>query len=159
MIGDLVRKWDEYPDKEARTQLRGGGAPPGPLAMIWAAASAFRFRFFVAKGYRDGVAGLVLSVLFAVYRFEGGRPRCGRLPATGAMRTRRFAASARSRGWRPRSPGTGSAGCGRVGARREGQRDLATFHPGASPRFSPRGPRRARAPLSPQDPHAAPGNV
>jgi hypothetical protein len=71
MIGDLVRKWDEYPDKEARTQLRGGGAPPGPLAMIWAAASAFRFRFFVAKGYRDGVAGLVLSVLFAVYRFEG----------------------------------------------------------------------------------------
>ena len=69
-IGDLVRKWDEYADKEARAQLRGGGAPPSPLAMLWAATSAFRFRFFVAKGYRDGVAGLVLSVLFAFYRFE-----------------------------------------------------------------------------------------
>jgi hypothetical protein len=69
-IGDLVRKWDEYADKEARAQLRDGGAPPNPLAMLWAAASAFRFRFFLAKGYRDGVAGLVLSVLFAFYRFE-----------------------------------------------------------------------------------------
>jgi len=69
-IGDLARKWDEYADKEARARLRDGAAPPGPLAMIWAAASAFRFRFFVSKGYRDGVAGLVLSVLFAFYRFE-----------------------------------------------------------------------------------------
>jgi hypothetical protein len=69
-IGDLVSKWDEYADKEARAQRRDGVAPPGPLAMIWAAISAFRFRFFVAKGYRDGVAGLVLSVLFAFYRFE-----------------------------------------------------------------------------------------
>jgi hypothetical protein len=34
------------------------------------AASAFRFRFVVSKGYRDGVAGLVLSVLFAFDRFE-----------------------------------------------------------------------------------------
>ncbi len=67
-IGDLVRKWDEYADKEARAQLRGGGAPPSPPAMRWAAASAFRF--LVAKGYRDGVAGLVLSVLFAFDRFE-----------------------------------------------------------------------------------------
>jgi len=39
-IGDLVRKWDEYADKEARAQRRAG------------------------------VAGLVLSVLFAFYRFE-----------------------------------------------------------------------------------------
>jgi len=38
--------------------------------MLWVALSAFRFRFFVAKGYRDGMAGLVLSVLFAFYRFE-----------------------------------------------------------------------------------------
>ena len=67
-IGDLVRKWDEYAEKEARAQLRDGGAPPSPLAIIWAAVSAFPF--FVAKGYRDGVAGLVLSVLFAFYRFE-----------------------------------------------------------------------------------------
>src|SRR5437773_11751086 len=38
--------------------------------MLWVALSAFKFRFFVAKGYRDGMAGLVLSVLFAFYRFE-----------------------------------------------------------------------------------------
>lgn len=69
-IGDLVRKWEEYADKEARARLDAGGAPSGPLAMFWAAASAFRFRFLVAKGYRDGVPGLVLSVLFAFYRFE-----------------------------------------------------------------------------------------
>jgi hypothetical protein len=69
-IGDLVRKWDEYAEKEASARLCDGAAPPGPLAMLWAALSAFRFRFFVAKGYRDGMAGLVLSVLFAFYRFE-----------------------------------------------------------------------------------------
>jgi glycosyltransferase involved in cell wall biosynthesis len=69
-IGDISRKWDEYAGKEARARLADGGVPPGPLAMIWAAVSAFRFRFFVSKGYRDGVAGLVLSVLFAFYRFQ-----------------------------------------------------------------------------------------
>jgi glycosyltransferase involved in cell wall biosynthesis len=69
-IGDITRKWDEYADKEARARLADGAVPPGPLAMIWAAVSAFRFRFFVSRGYRDGVAGLVLSVLFAFYRFE-----------------------------------------------------------------------------------------
>ena len=69
-IGDLVRKWEEYADKEALARQHAGAAPPGPLAMFWAAASAFRFRFLVAKGYRDGVPGLVLSVLFAFYRFE-----------------------------------------------------------------------------------------
>lgn len=69
-IGDITRKWDEYADKEARARLAGGAAPPGPLAMIWAAVSAFRSRFFVSRGYRDGVAGLVLSVLFAFYRFQ-----------------------------------------------------------------------------------------
>jgi glycosyltransferase involved in cell wall biosynthesis len=69
-IGDLVRKWDEYAGKEARTRVGDGGAVLGPLAMLWAAVSAFRFRFFVAEGYRDGMAGLVLSVLFACYRFQ-----------------------------------------------------------------------------------------
>ena len=69
-IGDLVRKWDEYAEKEAGARVRDGAEPPGPLALLWAALSAFRFRFFVAKGYRDGMAGLVLSVLFAFYRFE-----------------------------------------------------------------------------------------
>ena len=69
-IGDLVRKWDEYAEKEAAARIRDGAAPLGPLVMLWAALSAFRFRFFVAKGYRDGTAGLVMSVLFAFYRFE-----------------------------------------------------------------------------------------
>lgn len=57
-IGDLVRKWDEYADKEARAQLRGGGAAPGPLAMIWA---AYRFeaeakRWEAARYRRDADA-------------------------------------------------------------------------------------------------------
>ena len=69
-IGDLVRKWDEYAEKEAGARVRDTGAFAGPLAMLWVALSAFKFRFFVAKGYRDGMAGLVLSVLFAFYRFE-----------------------------------------------------------------------------------------
>ena len=69
-IGDLVRQWGEYADKEARTRLRDGAPPPGLLAMIWAAVSAFRFRFFVSRGYRDGVPGLVLSMLVAFHRFE-----------------------------------------------------------------------------------------
>jgi hypothetical protein len=30
-IGDLVRKWEEYADKEARTQVREGGSLLGPL--------------------------------------------------------------------------------------------------------------------------------
>ena len=39
------------------------------------ALSAFRFRFVDAKGDHDGMAGLVLSVLFAVYRFEAWNRR------------------------------------------------------------------------------------
>lgn len=69
-IGDLVRKWDAYADRDAATRLAEGPGLDGPLAMLWAALSAFRFRFFARKGYRDGVPGLVLSVLFAFYRFE-----------------------------------------------------------------------------------------
>lgn len=69
-IGDLVRKWDEYAEKEARQRVKDGEAFAGPLAMLWAPLSAFGFRFFTAGGYRDGVAGLVWSVLFAFYRFE-----------------------------------------------------------------------------------------
>ena len=80
-----------FPDHQLRCFRRGAGLYPdrlhshpeidgrtiflpieedawSPLAVLWAAASAFRF--FVAKGYRDGVAGLVLSVLFDFYRFE-----------------------------------------------------------------------------------------
>jgi glycosyltransferase involved in cell wall biosynthesis len=89
-IGDLVRKWDEYAEKEARAQLRDGGAPPSPLAMLWAAGSAFRF--FIAKGYRDGVAGLVLSVLFAFYRFETEAKRweAARYPREGDATVRRL---------------------------------------------------------------------
>jgi glycosyltransferase involved in cell wall biosynthesis len=69
-IGHLVPKWDVYAAKEARIQIQQGRGFPGPVAMIWAAVSAFRFRFFTQRGYRDGMAGLVLSVLFAFYRFE-----------------------------------------------------------------------------------------
>lgn len=69
-VGDLVQKWDGYAERDAATRLAEGLGFGGPLAMLWAALSAFRFRFFTRKGYRDGVPGLVLSVLFAFYRFE-----------------------------------------------------------------------------------------
>lgn len=66
----LLQKWDGYAAREAETRLRDEQGFKGPLAMLWAPLSAFRFRFFTKKGYRDGTAGLVLSVLFAFYRFE-----------------------------------------------------------------------------------------
>jgi glycosyltransferase involved in cell wall biosynthesis len=69
-IGDLVRKWDEYAEKEALARVRDGEPFAGPLAVLWAGLSAFRFRFFTAGGWKDGMPGLVLSVLFAFYRFE-----------------------------------------------------------------------------------------
>ena len=69
-IGDLVRKWDVYAEKEARAHVRAGGRFGGPAAMLWAALATFRFRFFTLKGYRDGMPGLMLSILFAFYRLE-----------------------------------------------------------------------------------------
>ena len=69
-IHDLVIKWDEYAETEAWNRVRAGGKFTGPLAMLWAFLSTFRFHFFALKGYRDGMPGLVYSVLFAFYRFE-----------------------------------------------------------------------------------------
>lgn len=69
-VGGLVRKWDEYATTEAGNSAREGEHAREPLTAVWAFLSAFRFRFFHLKGYRDGMAGLVLSVMFAFYRFE-----------------------------------------------------------------------------------------
>lgn len=69
-VGDLVRKWDAYAETEARDRSRAGHRFSGPIAALWIAASAFRARFFTMHGYRDGMPGLVLSVMFAFYRFE-----------------------------------------------------------------------------------------
>jgi glycosyltransferase involved in cell wall biosynthesis len=69
-IGDLVRKWDRYAEVEARDSLNEGCRFPGPLAMLWAGISTFRARFITLRGYKDGVAGLVMSVMFGFYRFE-----------------------------------------------------------------------------------------
>jgi hypothetical protein len=68
-LTDVVLKFDTYAGKEARTQVAEGQPFGGPLAALWAGFSTFRFRFFTARGYRDGMAGLLLSVLFAFYRF------------------------------------------------------------------------------------------
>lgn len=68
-LTDVVLKFDTYAGKEARTQVAQGQPFGGPLAALWAGFSTFRFRFFTARGYRDGMAGLLLSVLFAFYRF------------------------------------------------------------------------------------------
>lgn len=69
-IADLVRKWDAYAETEAHDQSRSGQRFAGPIPALWAAVSAFRARFFTMHGYRDGMPGLVLSVMFAFYRFE-----------------------------------------------------------------------------------------
>lgn len=69
-IGDLVAKWDEYAATEARNRVGAGWRAPGPVAMLWTFLSAFRSRFFQLHGYRDGMPGLILSMLFAFYRFE-----------------------------------------------------------------------------------------
>ena len=69
-IRDLVAKWDEYAETEARNRVRAGGQFLGPLAMLWTFLSAFHFRFFRLQGYCDGMAGLIVSVVFALYRFE-----------------------------------------------------------------------------------------
>ncbi len=69
-IADLVRKWDLYAETEAADQGRSGQRFSGPIHALWAAISAFRARFFTMHGYRDGMPGLLLSVMFAFYRFE-----------------------------------------------------------------------------------------
>jgi glycosyltransferase involved in cell wall biosynthesis len=69
-IADVVQKFDTYAEEEARRQVEDGGSFAGPLALLWSGLSAFRFRFWTARGYRDGMAGLVVSVLFAFYRLE-----------------------------------------------------------------------------------------
>jgi glycosyltransferase involved in cell wall biosynthesis len=69
-VSDLLRKWDDYATTEARNRLARGERFQGPLAMLWVFLSAFRSRFFQLKGHRDGMPGLVLSVLFAFYRLE-----------------------------------------------------------------------------------------
>lgn len=69
-ITDLVMKWDTYAGREADKAVAGGATAPGPATMLWAALSSFRARFFTMHGYRDGMPGLILSVLFAFYRFE-----------------------------------------------------------------------------------------
>jgi len=69
-IADLVCKWDKYAGTEAQYHVKAGSQFPGPLALLWVPISVFRFRFLTAGGYRDGVAGLVNSVMFAFYRFE-----------------------------------------------------------------------------------------
>jgi len=79
-IGELVRKWDEYADKEARAQLRAGAPPPGPLSMIWAAVSAFRFRFLVAKGHRDEVEAKRWEVVRYPREGDATVHRLGTLP-------------------------------------------------------------------------------
>jgi glycosyltransferase involved in cell wall biosynthesis len=68
-LTDVILKFDTYAGKEARTRLAEGQPFGGPLAALWAGFSAFWFRFITARGYRDGMAGLLLSVLFAFYRF------------------------------------------------------------------------------------------
>lgn len=69
-MSDLVRKWDTYASKEAAMALADGRPFGGPVAALWAGLSAFRFRYVKRRAYRDGTAGLILSVLFAFYRFE-----------------------------------------------------------------------------------------
>ena len=69
-IADVVQKFDTYAEEEARRRVEDGGSFAGPLALLWSGLSAFRFRFWTARGYRDGMAGLVVSVLFAFYRLE-----------------------------------------------------------------------------------------
>jgi len=68
-LTDVVLKFDTYAGKEARMRLAEGQPFGGPRAALWAGLSAFWFRFITARGYRDGMAGLLLSVLFAFYRF------------------------------------------------------------------------------------------
>jgi glycosyltransferase involved in cell wall biosynthesis len=69
-IADMVRKWDKYAGTEAQYHVKAGSRFAGPLALLWVPISVFRFRFLTARGYRDGLAGLVNSVMFAFYRFE-----------------------------------------------------------------------------------------
>jgi glycosyltransferase involved in cell wall biosynthesis len=69
-IGDLLRKWDTYADTEAQNRLRAGERFRGPADMLWVFLSVFRSRFFRMRGYRDGTAGLIMSLLFAFYRLE-----------------------------------------------------------------------------------------
>src|SRR5207253_9919703 len=109
-----------------------------------------------------------------------GARRCSRRSRASGSTTYRPWSSARRWPWAPTSSSPASSGVRRgassscttgercckderifsapQSSRDEGQRDLATLHAGAGPRFSPRGPRRARASLAPQDARAPSGH-
>ena len=116
-IGDLVRKWDVYAETEARNRLAAGEAFRGPVQTLWAFLSAFRFRFFGLKGYRDGMAGLVISILFAFYRFEV-EARTWEAAGCGTEWTARSIACARSRSWFGALAVEGGSVCGGASSER-----------------------------------------
>jgi glycosyltransferase involved in cell wall biosynthesis len=69
-IGESVVKSDGYAEREAIWRKSQGGEFGGPMTLLWVPLSAFRFRFNTKAGYRDGIRGLIHSILYAFYRFE-----------------------------------------------------------------------------------------
>jgi len=67
-VRGLQEKWNRYSDIEAETAL-AGGAQASIRRLLWRPARTFMSRYVKHQGWRDGLRGLVVSMLIAEYFF------------------------------------------------------------------------------------------
>ncbi len=71
-IPDFIRKIDFYSSREARLKFKVNPRPSYSsiiLFMFLAPAKEFTYKFFIWKFYREGIHGLIASVIYAFYHF------------------------------------------------------------------------------------------
>jgi (heptosyl)LPS beta-1,4-glucosyltransferase len=67
-VGQFLVKQDRYAHYEARVLLRRGPCPR-PHSLVLQPLREFARRYFTLQGYRDGLHGLLLSLLLGYYTF------------------------------------------------------------------------------------------
>lgn len=72
IISDFIRKIDLYSSREAKLKLKSNSNPPLYrifLSMLFEPKKEFIYKFFIWKLYKEGVHGLVASIIYAFYHF------------------------------------------------------------------------------------------
>lgn len=67
-ISQILKKFDDYTDKEAKLRYNNNRIFRARQLLYYPLSIFFR-RFFIKKGYKDGIHGLVLTILFMYYQF------------------------------------------------------------------------------------------